>query len=231
MFACIAGKAFNCFRSEMLKMGHNELDSFFLKFKNLRQAGWNAKLTLDSNHGKLEVNLSVELGDAHVFRKSKNSPSRQRRRARRSAAQDAAKKAACDNGQIVATAAGKVAEGISTAEKSTAKATETTPIVPPLEDEVCADHDYLENGDDDDTFVEEILLEANHPEESEEESVEDLLIYNLKVLGIKMIELRINKSESGVIKSCSVIVQPTPKKIIGMLSHSLRNWNLKHCNR
>ena len=43
------------------------MDSFILKFRNLWQAGWNAKLSLESIHGKVEVNLSVELGDAPVF--------------------------------------------------------------------------------------------------------------------------------------------------------------------
>jgi hypothetical protein len=42
-------------------MAHKELASFFLKFKNLWQAGWNAKLSLKSNEGKAEAHLSVEL--------------------------------------------------------------------------------------------------------------------------------------------------------------------------
>ena len=71
-----------------------ELDSFVLKFKNLWQAGRNANLTIKTIGGKVEANLSVELGDAPVlpihFKYKKSSPSRQRRRDRRAAARSTA---------------------------------------------------------------------------------------------------------------------------------------------
>ena len=51
-------------------MAHKELASFFLNFKNLWQAGWNAKLSLKSNEGKAEAHLSVELWDAPVIQQS-----------------------------------------------------------------------------------------------------------------------------------------------------------------
>ena len=71
-----------------------ELDSFVLKFKNLWQAGRNANLTIKTIGGKVEANLSVELGDAPVlpihFKYKKSSLSRQRRRDRRAAARSTA---------------------------------------------------------------------------------------------------------------------------------------------
>ena len=229
----------------MLKMAHNEIDSFILKFRNLWQAGWNAKLSLESISGKIEVNLSVELGDAPVCQRPKTSPSRQRRRARRAAARDVGNTAVSD-GDSVAHDAGKVAEQEnletiavdassvseenSIAEKSNDEGTEKTPKDFPLQDELCSDQVYLNNVDDDDTPVEKIMLEAKCQEvELEEEYVKDHLEYNLKILGINIIEANMNKSESGVIKSCSIIVEPTPKKIIKQLSLSLKNWYLKHC--
>ena len=72
-----------------------EIDSFILKFKNLWQAGRNADLSIKSSNGKVEVSLSVQLGDApplparHQLHPS-NGPSRQRRRVRRAAAREAA---------------------------------------------------------------------------------------------------------------------------------------------
>ena len=81
-------------------MAHNELDSFILKFKNLWQAGCNAKLSLKSIDGKAEAHFSVELGDAPAIQRSRNGPSRQRRRERRAAAREAAEQA--NNELIVA---------------------------------------------------------------------------------------------------------------------------------
>ena len=71
-------------------MAISELDSFIMKFKNLWQAGRNANLTIKTIDGKVEANLSVELGDPPVlsrhFQYNKSSPSRQRRRDRRASA-------------------------------------------------------------------------------------------------------------------------------------------------
>ena len=74
-------------------MAHKELDSFILKFKNLWQAGRNAKLSLKSVDGKAEAHLSVELGDAPAIQRSRNGPSWQRRWERRAAAREADKAA------------------------------------------------------------------------------------------------------------------------------------------
>ena len=71
-----------------------ELNSFILKFKQLSQAGLDAHLAVDSKAGNVWVHLHVPLGQAlrpaHEVQPSKirkrNSPSRQRRHARREAA-------------------------------------------------------------------------------------------------------------------------------------------------
>ena len=60
----------------------------------------------------------------------------------------------------------------------------------------------------------------------EEEAMKDLLEYNLKILGVSLLEAKTNKSESGVI-SFIVIIQSTPKEIIARLSLALEDWNLK----
>ena len=44
-----------------------EIDSFVLKFKNLWKSGRNANLTTNSNAGKADVVLSVELDEPFHF--------------------------------------------------------------------------------------------------------------------------------------------------------------------
>ena len=70
----------------------SELDSFILKFKQLWKAGHVAHLDVDASAGKAWVGLRVQLGDPHDHQeaRSKNTPSRQRRRARRAAARESA---------------------------------------------------------------------------------------------------------------------------------------------
>ena len=72
----------------------SELDSFILKFKHLWQAAHVAHLYVDAIAGEAWVGLRVQLGQPpghpehllpSTFSKSKNTPSRQRRRARRAA--------------------------------------------------------------------------------------------------------------------------------------------------
>ena len=84
----------------------SELDTFIYKFKNLWQSGYDAHLSAEAHAGKAWVRLGVQLGqapgplhDEHQVpgnaRRARDSPSRQRRRARRTAARDA------DNAQKV----------------------------------------------------------------------------------------------------------------------------------
>ena len=72
-------------------MVQSELDSFYVKFKNLLRGEKDATLVLKSEAGKAVITLSVDLG--HVLSEPglqqhhpRNGPSRQRRRERRAAA-------------------------------------------------------------------------------------------------------------------------------------------------
>ena len=75
-------------------MATHEIDSFVQKFRKLWSAGYCAHLDLDSNAGEAWVSLRVKLSHGQVqqqdvpafYRPKFDSPSRQRRRARRSAA-------------------------------------------------------------------------------------------------------------------------------------------------
>ena len=78
-------------------MAFRELDSFICKFRLLRQEGGSAHLDIDAHAGEAWVGLCVCLGHAPVPKKvnqnhsklscrNRDSPPRQRRRARRAAA-------------------------------------------------------------------------------------------------------------------------------------------------
>ena len=75
-----------------LTMADLELDSFYIKFKNLVYSGKDANLTVKSEAGKVSVILSLDLGPVHHGRhghlspqRSRNGLSRQRRREKRAA--------------------------------------------------------------------------------------------------------------------------------------------------
>ena len=232
MSQTLAAQAFNCFRSEIQKMAQNELDSFIFKFKNLCQAGWNATLSLKSNCGKVEAHLSVELGEAFapVTKQSKNGPSQQRRRERRAAAREAAEaheQVDVENDVAEGAPNGLNENAENTTENGGVGIEKDTKVDITVQDEVCSDDIYIDDLVHDDTVVEEILLQAPCQEICEEDDMNEILDYNLKILGVNMIKCKMNKSESDVITSCLVTIQPTPKKIIKRLSISLRNWKLK----
>ena len=80
--------------------GYEELDKFVKKFVSLWQAGCDANLSVEANAGNASVSLKVSLGKAKYhsgnrvdargcLAGSPSSPSRQRRRERRSAAREA----------------------------------------------------------------------------------------------------------------------------------------------
>ena len=75
-------------------MANWELDSFYLKFKNLLCSEKDATLTFKSEAGRAFVTLSVDLGHVHSGQGHlspsgpRNGPSRQRRREKRAAARE-----------------------------------------------------------------------------------------------------------------------------------------------
>ena len=75
-------------------MAIQDLDSFLLKFRHLWHCGLDAHLDVDTHAGEAWVGLRVRIGQSrtppfqsqtHVKTKSRESPSRLRRRARRAA--------------------------------------------------------------------------------------------------------------------------------------------------
>ena len=62
-----------------------------------------------------------------------------------------------------------------------------------LQDEFCCDNDFLDNLAEDDSPVNEIVLETTCQENLREEDMKDLLEYNLKILGISLLEAKTGK--------------------------------------
>ena len=147
-------------------MVQRELDSFYVKFKNLLRSEKDATLTLKAEAGKASVTLSVDLG--HVLsehdqlqpRGPRNGPARHRRREKRAAARAEAEKASAEGvkakdfkidekAEQVFDANGSATEEVA-ALNSAAKAKEqddkpTEKVVEPVEelkDEVCPDEIY-----------------------------------------------------------------------------------------
>ena len=116
-----------------------EIDSFYVKFKNLLLSGRNASLTIKSNDGNAEVNLYVELDSVHLkpaqeyyhyHRGSQNGPARQRRRLRREKAR----------GELDAENVSKPNEEVVAEEAANDISDPKT-----LKDEICSDESCREN--------------------------------------------------------------------------------------
>ena len=80
-----------------------EIDSFYLKFKNLLLAGQSAKLTFHAEAGKASVSLNLEIDvPQHVPEDTpfRVGPSRQRRRQRRAEAREVAEEAVQEEASV-----------------------------------------------------------------------------------------------------------------------------------
>ena len=161
----------------------SELDSFVLKFKSLWYSGIDAHLDVDTHAGQAWVGLRVGLGHPpglphpHLLRK-KDSPSRQRRRARR----DEARKLAADEATVKASETEeppKEAMGHNpvsvTAQVTSNKAVEETAediCTSRVSDEFCSNAEYL----DDEKSSKEVKYTFNseYTEEGIFEAIEEI---------------------------------------------------------
>ena len=144
-----------------------ELDSFYVKFKNLLHAEKDATLTLKSEAGRASISLSLDLGHVHSEHgqlpssRNRNGPARQRRREKREAVRS--EKLSAEKVELEDEASTeKVEDEPSTQNSNAEKATETKEAVQAkepnileketteqvkhpvkeLDDEVCPDEVY-----------------------------------------------------------------------------------------
>jgi hypothetical protein len=215
-----------------------ELDTFVLKFHQLWKAGHTAHLDLDTCAGKAWVGLRVQLGhvpgpphhDLHPsFEKKKDSPSRQRRRARRAAArqnkvtEEASNIVTVEETENREHAGNPIEENNEqTEELNKTSIEQKAENADNLNDEFCSNKDYLiENASSIETLVEEIFVKPENDWKDEE--VENLIEYNLKIVGINVIKIHKEMSKSS--ESFRVKIQPTELKNLKSESFPIRNWN------
>ena len=93
-----------------------------------------------------------------------------------------------------------------------------------MNDEFCFNTEYLiENASSIKALVDEILVK---PEDDwKDEEVENLIDYNLKIVGINVVKINKEISQSG--ETYGVKIQPTELKDLKSESFPLRNWENK----
>ena len=210
-------------------MARAEIDSFILKFKNLLLSGRNATLVLKSNAGNAEVSLNVDLGQVPpppaqpVHHRSRDGPSRQRRRLRRA--------------QARANEAEEVTEVIDaqvqTAEEAEDSETDLVQIEPEtLKDEFCSDktfdnHTLVAEDAIEEALVEQILVTADCQADWNDGYVTKLMDEKLKLLGIQMKSIVVNRNGRKSFESCLVTIQPIERRVIERESFPIRRWTMK----
>ena len=207
-------------------MARAETDSFISKFKNLLLSGRNATLLIKSNAGKAEVNLRVELDeippppDQQHCQWSRNGPSRQRRRLRRAAARTASN--------------AEEAKEATNEEMNTEEVTEITNEkernIPPTQhetpkDEFCSDATFEEEIDE--AKVEKILVVADCQADWKNDYVIKLVDEKLRMIGITMKTIVVNRNIRKCFESCLVTIEPTRRTLIEKETFPIPRWTMK----
>jgi hypothetical protein len=210
-------------------MARAEIDSFILKFKRLLLSGRDATLVIKSNAGKAEVSLNVVLGDVppppdqQHLQQSRNGPSRQRRRIRRTEA----RKAEADEAKKAGDDKSNTEEVIKI---DTVQEKDTSPVInKTLEDEFCSDDIFNANAKEsvDETQVEKILVEADCQADWKDDYVRKLVQDKLRMIGIEPKAITVNRNIRKCFESCIVRIEPTRKDLIEKQIFPIRRWTMK----
>ena len=207
-------------------MAKAEIDSFILKFKNLLLSGRNATLVLKSNAGNAEVSLNVDLGQVPpppaqpVHHRSRDGPSRQRRRLRRAQAR-ATEAEEVSDAQV---------ETAAQAEDSETDLVQTEPET--LKDEFCSDKTFEKQAliaEDaiEEALVEKILVTADCQADWNDVYVTKLMDEKLKLLRIQMKSIVVNRNVRKSFESCLVTIEPIERRVIESESFPTRRWTMK----
>ena len=209
-------------------MARDEIDSFIVKFKGLLLSGRNATLVIKSNAGKAEVSLNVVLGDVtpppdQHLRQSRNGPSRQRRRCRRAEARKAS------NAEEAKKASDDVVNTDEVIEVDNGQEKDTSPVVhETLKDEFCSDDAFnTMEKERDQTQVEKILVVADCQADWKDEYVIKLVEDKLRMIGINMKAITVNRNIRKCFESCTVQIEPTRRDLIEKVEFPIRRWTMK----
>ena len=185
-------------------MDDSELDKFILKFKLLWGSGHNAHLDLERHAGQAWVGIRVQLGqdpELQTPKTCKNSPSRQRRRARRAAAKCAkddhqAEEALADQ-QLDVTEA----ENASTKNSNKEKAVEALNVENEVEDEFCRNAEFIESVLDDVETSVTFAFNSEYGEQDIEEAIEEIFPDKTAVMSAKLLS-RVRIAPTSGVHDC-----------------------------
>ena len=191
-----------------------EIDSFYVKFKNLLLSGRNASLTIKSNDGELDsVHLKPAQEYNHYHRGSRNGPARQRRRLRREKAR----------GELDAENVSKPNEEVVAEEAANDISDPKT-----LKDEFCSDEAFEEAVDE--NLVENIVVTAECTTDLvDNKNVAEQVEAKLYSLGIKVRKIELKKNHKGISESLLVSIKPIEKKNIEAATFplSVSGWRIR----
>ena len=75
--------------------------------------------------------------------------------------------------------------------------------------------------------MEEIIINPDGENYWEDDNVEGVIDYKLKVIGISMKKIEIERNKLNVIKSCAIKINPIPLSKLDLRSFPFRNWDWK----
>ena len=151
---------------------------------------------------------------------SRNGPSRQRRRLRRAAARTASN--------------AEEAKEATNEEMNTEEVTEITSEkernIPPteheaLKDEFCSDATFEEEIDE--AKVEKILVVADCQADWKDDYVIKLVDEKLRMIGITMKRIIVNRNVRKCFESCLVTIEPMKRKLIEKETFPIRRWTME----
>jgi hypothetical protein len=180
-----------------------------------------ASFNFNVENGKGTLQLGFQLGlphDHHVHPQQlpqRKGPSRRERDRRRAAEFQARKASEEETDPVSATTEDNPRDTKESDDKST------------MSDEFCSDKSFVENDLEKDCVVEEILVKLDSEEGcNTNDDVKNLIEYKLKIVGIDMKELKINRDEPGDDVACSIKIKAMNSKNIDVESFPFRNWKI-----
>ena len=110
----------------------------------------------------------------------------------------------------------------------TPKEKDTTPVTQEtLEDEFCSDDSFNTKSESDEIQVERILVEADCQADWKDNYVVKLVEDKLKMIGIEIKAITVNRNIRKAFESCIVRIEPKRKDLIEKLTFPIQRWTIK----
>ena len=186
-----------------------------------------ATFNFSVKNGVGNLQLGFQLGlphDPHEIqqhRPRRKGPSR-RERDRKRAAEHQARVQAQFTASDKTTAAAVIA-ALSSSEELSDENYQTAGKSDNLRDEFCSDDIFDQNQETDP--LDEIIVTLDCDSDLNNDNIETVIDYKLKILGINMVKIvEQNRGQGGILAPCLVKIEPIPLKMIENAGLPLRNW-------